>query len=110
MRREAARRQEWTLALDVYEAALTAQREATSRVPSPPGTPWKRTASDFQQDSRTSVASTLIAMGGVHYKLHNVERELERYEAALAVYRETLGKDHPHMNGTLENSGMVLAE
>ena len=64
--REAARRRERTLTLDVYEAALAAQREATSRVPFPPDTPLKRTASDFQQDSRTSEASTIIAMKAEH--------------------------------------------
>ena len=79
-------------------------------MPFSPDTPHKRTASNFQQDSRTSEASTIIAMGEVHYKLHDVEWELERYEAALAVYRETLGEDHPHVAGTLKNIGMVLAE
>ena len=61
-----ARRKEWSLALDVYETALAAQREATSRMPFPPGTPRKRTASDINQDSHTGVASTLIAMGGLY--------------------------------------------
>ena len=64
--REAARRREWTLALDVYKVALAAQREATSRVPIPPDTPQKWTASNFQQDSRTSEASTIIAMKAEH--------------------------------------------
>ena len=62
-------------------------------------TPRKRTASDFQQNSRTSMASTLIAMDGVHYKLHDVEQELEWYEATLSVYRETLDEDHPTWPG-----------
>lgn len=105
-----ARRKEWQLALDIYESALSAQKEATSRTPFPPGTPRKRTASDFNQDAHTSVASTLIAMGGLYYKLNEVERELEKYNEALTVYEETLGRDHPHVAGTMKNIGMVLAE
>jgi len=105
-----SRRKEWTLALDIYESALSAQKEATSRIPFPPGTPRKRTASDFNQDAHTSVASTLIAMGGLYYKLGNVHKELEKYNEALTVYQETLGSDHPHVAGTMKNIGMVLAE
>ncbi|KAL7543444.1 hypothetical protein ACHAXR_012746 [Thalassiosira sp. AJA248-18] len=109
-RQQAARRKEWQLALAIYESALAAQKEATSRVPFPPGTPRKRTASDFNQDAHTSVASTLIAMGGLYYKLNNVQKELEKYNEALTVYEETLGQDHPHVAGTMKNIGMVLAE
>ena len=109
-RQQAARRKEWQLALAIYESALSAQKEATSRVPFPPGTPRKRTASDFNQDAHTSVASTLIAMGGLYYKLNNVQKELEKYNEALTVYEETLGQDHPHVAGTMKNVGMVLAE
>lgn len=105
-----ARRKEWQLALDIYESVLSAQKEATSRLPFPPGTPRKRTASDFNQDSRTTVASTLIAMGGLYYKLNNVQKELEKYSEALTVYQEQLGNDHPHVAGTMKNIGMVLAE
>ncbi|KAL3756982.1 hypothetical protein ACHAWU_004636 [Discostella pseudostelligera] len=103
-------RKEWQLALDIYEAALSAQKEVTSRTAFPPGTPRKRTASDFSQDTRTSIASTLIAMGGLYYKLNNVQKELEKYSEALAVYQDTLGRDHPHVAGTMKNIGMVLAE
>jgi len=109
-RQQTARRKQWQLALDIYESALSAQKEATSRIPFPPGTPRKRTASDFNQDAHTSIASTLIAMGGLYYKLNNVERELEKYSEALTVYQETLGRDHPHVAGTMKNIGMVLAE
>ena len=108
-RHQAARRKEWTLALEIYESVLSAQKDGIQR-PFPPGTPRKRTASDFNQDSRTSVASALIAMGGVYYKLNDVQKELEKYSEALAVYQETLGRDHPHVAGTMKNIGMVLAE
>ncbi len=103
-------RMEWQLALDVYEAALAAQKEVSSRTTFPPGTPRKRTASDFSQDTRTSIASTLIAMGGLYYKLNNVQKELEKYSEALAVYQDALGRDHPHVAGTMKNIGMVFAE
>lgn len=105
-----ARKKEWTLALEIYESALSAQKEVTSRLPFPPGTPRKRTASDFNQDAHTSIASTLIAMGGLYYKLNNVQKELEKYNEALAVYQEALGPDHPHVAGTIKNIGMVLTE
>ena len=104
-----ARRKEWTLALDIYESALSAQKEATSR-PFAPGTPRKRTASDLNQDAHISIASTLIAMGGLYYKLNNVKMELEKYNEALRVYQETLGTDSAHVAGTMKNIGMVLAE
>ena len=105
-----ARRKEWTLALDIYESTLSAQKEATSRVPFAPGTPRKRTASDLNQDAHISIASTLIAMGGLYYKLNNVKMELEKYNEALRVYQETLGTDSAHVAGTMKNIGMVLAE
>ena len=104
------KRKEWQLALDIYESAHTAQKEAATRTPFLPGTPRKRSASHFNQDTHLSVASTLIAMGGLHYKLNNVEKELEKYNEALIVYQETLGRDHPHVAGTMKNIGMVLAE
>ncbi|KAL3823081.1 hypothetical protein ACHAXA_011133 [Cyclostephanos tholiformis] len=103
-------REEWQLALDIYELALCAQREATSRTTFFPGTPRKRTASDFGQDAHLSDASILIAMGGLYYKLNNVQLELEKYNEALTVYQEALGQDHPHVAGTMKNIGMVLAE
>ncbi|KAL3794010.1 hypothetical protein ACHAW5_004295 [Stephanodiscus triporus] len=101
---------ELQLALEIYESALSAQKGAISRTPFFPGTPRKRTASDFSQDTHLSVASTLIAMGGLYYKLNNVHKELEKYNEALAVYQEVLGRDHPHVAGTMKNIGMVLAE
>ena len=104
-----ARRQEWHLALEIYESSLSAQKEA-SNVPFPPGSNRKRTASDFSQDTHTGVASTLIAMGGIYYKLNDVGEELQKYSEALSVYQETLGRDHPHVAGTMKNIGMVLAE
>jgi tetratricopeptide (TPR) repeat protein len=103
-------REEWQLALDIYEAALSAQRDAKSRASFLPGTPRKRAASDFSQDTHLSEASTLIAMGGLYYKLNNVQLELEKYNEALTVYQEALGRDHPHVAGTMKNIGMVLAE
>ena len=110
MQQQLSWRKEWQLALDIYEAALAAQKEVTSRTTFPPGTPRKRTASDFSQDTRTSTASTLIAMGGLYYKLNNVHKELEKYNEALVVYQDSLGHDHPHVAGTMKNIGMVLAE
>lgn len=104
------KRKGWQLALEIYEASLSAKREATSRMPFPPGSPRKRSASDFNQEAHMGIASILIAMGGLHYKLNNVEMELEKYNEALTVYQDHLGRDHPHTAGTMKNIGMVLAE
>lgn len=104
------KRKGWQLALEIYEASLSAKREVTSRMPFPPGSPRKRTASDFNQETHMGIASILIAMGGLHYKLNNVEMELEKYSEALTVYEHHFGRDHPHTAGTMKNIGMVLAE
>jgi len=104
------KRKGWQLALEIYEASLSAKREATTRMPFPPGSPRKRTASDFSQETHMGIASILIAMGGLHYKLNNVEMELEKYSEALTVYEHNFGRDHPHTAGTMKNIGMVLAE
>lgn len=102
-------RREWHLTLEIYEASLSAQKEV-SRAAFPSGTNRKRTASDFNHDAHTGIASTLIAMGGIYYKLNDVAEELKKYSEALAVYQDTLGRDHPHVAGTMKNIGMVLAE
>jgi tetratricopeptide (TPR) repeat protein len=100
----------WQLALEIYEASLAAKREATKNMAFPPASPRKRTASDFNQEAHLGIASILIAMGGLHYKLNNLEEELEKYNEALAVYEVNLGRDHPHTAGTMKNIGMALAE
>lgn len=105
-----SKRKSWQLALEIYEASLTAKKEATSRMPFPPGSPRKRSAADFNQEAHMGIASILIAMGGLHYKLNNEEKELEKYNEALAVYQDHLGREHPHTAGTMKNIGMVLAE
>ena len=104
------KRKGWQLALEIYEAALSAKREATGRLPFPPGSPRKRTASDFNQEAHMGIASILITMGGLHYKLNNVDMELQKYNEALTVYENQFGWDHPHTAGTMKNIGMVLAE
>ena len=104
------RRKGWQLALEIHEASLSAKRDATSFMPFPPGSPRKRTASDFNQEAHMGIASILITMGGLHYKLNNVEMELEKYNEALSVYQDHLGRDHPHTAGTMKNIGMALAE
>ncbi|KAL7463796.1 hypothetical protein ACHAXS_004148, partial [Conticribra weissflogii] len=104
-----SQRREWHLALEIYEALLSAQKEVSTAI-FPSGPNRKRTASDFNHDAHTGIASTLIAMGGIYYKLNNVAEELKKYSEALAVYQDTLGRDHPHVAGTMKNIGMVLAE
>lgn len=103
-------RREWKVALDVYESALTAQDEVVSRTNFGPGTPRKRTASEYGQEAQLNVASLLIAQGGLYYKLNHVQKELSKYREALKVYQDTLGRDHPHVAGTMKNIGMVMAE
>jgi tetratricopeptide (TPR) repeat protein len=64
---------------------------------------------DFKQAS-INVAATMITIGGMHYKLSNLNEELYMYKLALSTYREALGDCHPYVAGTRKNIGMVLAE
>lgn len=89
------------LAMEVYKQVLVAQRELT--VP-----PIRD--SDAEALVSANMASTLIRMGSLCYKLNNVEEELKMYEEAKIVYKKAFGDNHAYVAGTRKNIGMVLAE
>lgn len=57
-----------------------------------------------------SVAAIMISIGGIHYKLSNLNEELHMYHQALLAYQNIHGDFHPFVAGTRKNIGMVLAE
>lgn len=63
-----------------------------------------------QQVVSSNIASTLICMGGIYYKLGNRVEELRMYQEAKRVYRKAFGENHAFVAGTRKNIGMVLAE
>jgi tetratricopeptide (TPR) repeat protein len=63
-----------------------------------------------QQQIASNIASTLICMGSVYYKLGNRVEELRMYQEAKRVYRKGFGENHVFVAGTRKNIGMVLAE
>jgi tetratricopeptide (TPR) repeat protein len=63
-----------------------------------------------QQQVASNIASTLICMGSVYYKLGNRVEELRMYQEAKRVYRKGFGENHVFVAGTRKNIGMVLAE
>lgn len=93
--------EELQLALDVYKQVLMSQKE-NIEVPI-------QDADDEPQAS-SNIASTLIRMGSLYYKLGDVDEELKMYQEAKKVYENAYGKNHPYVAGTLKNIGMVLAE
>jgi tetratricopeptide (TPR) repeat protein len=92
---------ELQLAMEVYRQVLVAQREmSTSPIQD----------SDCEPQLSANMASSLIRMGSLCYKLNNVEEELQMYEEAKAVYKKAFGDNHTFVAGTRKNIGMVLAE
>jgi len=92
---------ELQLAMEVYRQVLEAQHES-----------YMSPLQDSDTDPQVSatMASTLIRMGSLCYKLNNVEEELLMYEEAKSVYKKAFGDNHSYVAGTRKNIGMVLAE
>ena len=103
--------EELYLALDIYDCTLSAQRDMALPLASPSasGILDSPDQNEIMQAS-CNIASTLISMGSLHYKLNNVDEELRLYYEALSVYTNVLGETHPYAAGTRKNIGMVLAE
>jgi tetratricopeptide (TPR) repeat protein len=57
-----------------------------------------------------NIASTLIRMGSLYYKLGNRPEELRMYKEAKNMYSRAFGENHAFVAGTRKNIGMVLAE
>ena len=63
-----------------------------------------------KQEMVKRIASTLIKMGSLHYKLDHDKEELQLYYEALNEFTGAFGEDSPFVAGTRKNIGMVLAE
>ncbi len=96
-----ARVEDIKLALEVYTNALEAQKEM-SEAPIQDA--------DSEPQASANIASTMIRMGSLYYKISNVEAELKMYREAMSVYQLAFGENHPYVAGTRKNIGMVLAE
>ncbi len=106
------------LALEIYNQVLVAHEESTfsKRQKDPEehtrsSSPSPSTEDDVMQEQAAAlVASTLICMGSIYYKLGNRVEELQMYRQAKSVYKRVLGEQHVFVAGTRKNIGMVLAE
>lgn len=94
-----AKKDELSLAIEIYEQVLSAQK-AMADLTSP----------DVDPVLCARIASTLIRMGSLHYKLGDRLEELRMYEEAKSTYRTAFGENHSFVAGTRKNIGMVLAE
>jgi tetratricopeptide (TPR) repeat protein len=90
------------LAVEIYQQVLTVQHEICRSSP----------AIDVESDGQNcaSIASTLIRMGSLYYKLGNRLEELRMYTEAKETYSRALGENHLFVAGARKNIGMVLAE
>jgi tetratricopeptide (TPR) repeat protein len=100
-KKSSPREEEIKLALEVYSQALAAQKEMNE---SP------EQDKDEEPQASANIASTMIRMGGLYYRLNNVDGELKMYREARSVYQNAYGENHPYVAGTRKNIGMVLAE
>ena len=94
------------LALEVYKQVLAIHDE-TIKAKQPTS---QHPPSEVDQQAASNVASTLICMGSIYYKLGNRVEELRMYREAKTVYRRAFGENHTFVAGTRKNIGMVLAE
>ncbi|GAX26376.1 hypothetical protein FisN_2Hh206 [Fistulifera solaris] len=86
------------LLLDIYQHILKVQKEQQAL------------ESASCQETSMQIASTLIRMGSVYYKLGNRLEELSMYKEAKDVYSRAFGENHAYVAGAKKNIGMVLAE
>ena len=70
----------------------------------------KQSKRERRQQVAANIASVLICMGSVYYRLGNRNKELDAYKRAKSVYCKAFGEDHVFVAGTRKNIGMVLAE
>ena len=87
------------LALEVYQHILAVQSEMQNM----------QGAEESPQVS-ANIASTLIRMGSIYYKLGDRLEELRMYTEAKSVYCIAFGENHSFVAGARKNIGMVLAE
>ena len=92
-------REELELALEIYEQVLSVQKEM-----------MPAQGANVDTELSTRMASTLIRMGSLHYKMGDRLEELRMYEEAKSIYKKAFGDSHNFVAGTRKNIGMVLAE
>jgi len=88
------------LTLEIYQQILTAQHELSLQTP----------GSEPNAQLSANIASTLIRMGSLYYKLGNRLEELRMYTEAKDTYCRAFGEQHSFVAGARKNIGMVLAE
>lgn len=102
------------LTLEVYKHILEAHEESSLSIHEEKCSLASDASNSSLTDEETSVAamiaSTMICMGSVYYKLGNRVKELQMYQDAKTVYIKTFGDNHVCVAGTRKNIGMVLAE
>lgn len=106
------------LALEIYNQVLVAYEESSlaKREKLAEGNAFSSSPSPSMEDAAMEehdasiVASTLICMGSIYYKLGNRVEELQMYRQAKCVYKRVFGEQHVFVAGTRKNIGMVLAE
>jgi len=104
------------LAVEIYQNVLSAQHEINASFSSTD--PNDTTSSTTTATALTSanpqlaanIASTLIRMGSLYYKLGNRLEELRMYREAKDTYCRAFGEQHAFVAGARKNIGMVLAE
>jgi tetratricopeptide (TPR) repeat protein len=92
---------ELQLAMELYRIVLSLLRK---------GDTGPTSGDDNDTQASATIASTMIRMGSLYYKMNNVDEELEMYREAKAVYTKAFGENHAYVAGTRKNIGMVLAE
>ena len=114
---------ELELALEVYQQILMVHEEqnhrisqsessasSSSSISSSTSSSSDGSTTPEMKAASSNIASTLICMGSIYYKLGNRVEELRMYQEAKAVYRRAFGENHTFVAGTRKNIGMVLAE
>lgn len=89
------------LAVEIYQHTHTAQVEMITT---------ERSGSGSNPQACKGIASTLIRMGGLYFKLGRRVEELSMYKQAKDVYCRAFGDKHPFVAGARKNIGMVMAE
>ena len=103
------------LALEIYNQILVAyedqgQQQEDPQTQTQPEAHLQPSGKQSDEKLASNVASTLICMGSIYYKLGNRVEELRMYEEAKTVYQRAFGENHTFVAGARKNIGMVLAE
>ena len=85
------------IGIEIYQSILKAKHEL------------EHSTTD-QKELFSGMASILIRLGSLYYKVGNRVEELRVYEEARDRYVKAYGEEHPFVAGTRKNIGMVLAE